>query len=257
VCHRYLVTTVYDEAYGYEIAFSYRDVPDEVDSLLRLSGIKPAAVLEICAGPADHAIECARRGMRATALDLSEAMCKRSAENATKAGVALDVMHADMLDFQLPYQVDLAFCMISSISHVLSLDDMLSHLAAVKAALTPGGVYVIEGSHPTEYLGGKATQSEWDTERDGIKVHLIWGTDDNVIDPVTQITEIDVTIEMTLPDGTVSSVTSKEDDRFWTATEMVAAARLAGLTVVGQYGDFDGRDLSADGAWRMITVLQS
>lgn len=257
MCHRYLVTSVYEEAYGYEIAFSYRDVPDEVDSLMRLAGTTPKSVLEICSGPADHAIECARRGLSATALDLSESMCKRAAENATTAGVALDVIHGDMLDFQLPYQVDLAFCMISSISHVLSLDAMLSHLAAVKAALTPGGVYVIEGSHPTEYLGGKATQSEWDTERDGISVHLIWGTDDNIIDPVTQVTQIDVTIAMTHPDGSVTTVTSKEDDRFWTATEMVAAARLAGLTVVGQYGDFDGRGLSDEDAWRMITVLRN
>jgi SAM-dependent methyltransferase len=250
------VTTVYDEAYGYEIAFSYRDVPDEIDALLKMAGTAPAAALEICAGPAEHAIECGRRGMRVASIDRSAAMCKRAAENATAAGVALDVIHGDMLDFALPYQVDLAFCMISSISHVLSLDDMLAHLASVKAALTPGGVYVIEGSHPTEYLGGKATQSDWDTERDGIKVHLTWGTDDNIIDPVTQITQIDVTIAMTLPDGSTSTVTSKEDDRFWTATEMIAAARLAGLTVVGQYGDFDGGGLSDEGAWRMFTVLR-
>lgn len=257
VCHRYHVTTVYDEALGYEIAFSYRDVGDEIDAVLRLAGIAPASVLEICAGPADHAIECARRGIRATALDLSESMLKRAAENATSAGVALDIVHADMRDFQLPYQVDLAICMISSISHVLSLDEMLSHLASVKSALTPGGVYVIEGSHPTEYLGGKATQTEWDTERDGIKVHLIWGTEDNIIDPVTQITKIDVTIAMTGADGTTTTVTSAEDDRFWTATEMVAAARLAGLTVLGQYGDFVGNSLSHEDAWRMITVLRN
>ena len=60
-----------------------------------------------------------------------------------------------------------------------------------------------------------------------------------------------------MPDGSTTTVTSKEDDRFWTATEMVAAARLAGLTVVGQYGDFDGRGLSDEGAWRMFTVLRN
>ena len=39
--------------------------------------------------------------MRVASIDRSAAMCKRAAENATAAGVALDVIHGDMLDFVL------------------------------------------------------------------------------------------------------------------------------------------------------------
>jgi SAM-dependent methyltransferase len=252
----HLVGSVYDESLGYEIAFSYRDVPAEVDALIAMAGGTPRSVLEIAAGPAEHAIEFARRGARAAALDLSEAMCARATANAAAAGVELDVIRADMRDFSAPYQVDLAYCMISSISHVPTLDDMISHLAAVRRALGPGGCYIIEGNHPTEQFGAKATGTNWEAESDGITVHLRWGADDDRIDPVTQLTDVHVTLTMTGPDGTSVTTRHVESDRFWTPDEMRASARLAGLGVSAEYGAFDRRGLSADGAWRMITVMR-
>ncbi len=248
--------SVYDEAVGYEIAFGYRDVPAEVDALFEMAGGTPSSVLEIAAGPGVHAVECARRGIRATALDLSEAMCERAAANAAALGVPLDVLRADMRDFSAPYQVDLAFCMISSVAHVPTLDGMISHLAAVRRALAPSGCYIVEASHPTDELGPKSTSTEWDADRDGFTVHMAWGEDGDVIDPVTQLTEVHVTMTMTGPDGT--GVTSRlvYSDRFWTADELRAAARLAGFAVCAEYGAFDRRPLSAEGAWRMIMVMR-
>jgi len=250
------VTSVYDESLGYEIAFSYRDVPAEVDALIAMAGSTPRSVLEIAAGPGEHAIEFARRGARAAALDLSEAMCARAAANAAAAGVGLDVIRGDMRDFSVPYRIDLAFCMISSISHVSTLDDMVSHLTAVRRALGPAGCYVIEGSHPTEQFGPKATETDWTAERDGITAHMRWGEEGDVIDPVTQLTDVHVTLTMTGPDGTSVTTSSVESDRFWTVDEMRASARLAGLAVSAEYGDFDRGGLSAEGAWRMITVMR-
>ena len=250
------MASIYDAALGYEIAFSYRDVTAEVDALLRFCGRRPTAALEVAAGPAVHAIECAQRGIRTAALDLSAAMCERALANATTAGVTLDVINADMRDFDTSYRVDLAFCMISSISHILTLDDLVAHLTAVRASLNDGGCYVIEGTHPSDYLHKKTVDSEWSVERDGVTVHVAWGNGTEVMDPVTQLTDVHVTMKMTDADGSTATAESVEHDRFWTATEMVAAARLANLTVVAQYGDFDGNGLSDEGAWRMITVLR-
>jgi SAM-dependent methyltransferase len=250
------VGSVYDESLGYEIAFSYRDVPAEVDALIAMAGRAPDSVLEVAAGPGEHAIEFARRGARAAALDLSEAMCARATANAAAAGVALDVVRGDMRGFLLPYRVDLAVCMISSICHVSTLDDMISHLTAVRRALAPGGCYIVEGSHPTDQFGPKSTQTDWESERDGITAHLRWGDDGDTIDPVTQLTDTHVTLTVTGPDGIGVTTSHVESDRFWTADEMRASARLAGLAVSAEYGAFDRRGLSAEGAWRMITVMR-
>jgi hypothetical protein len=55
----------------------------------------------------------------------------------------------------------------------------------------------------------------------------------------------------------VRTVADVVPNRFWTATELTAAIRLAGgFRVLASYGDF-GEDLPVDAAeaWRMILVL--
>ena len=76
------VSAIYDDPELYQLACAYRDIPAEADALLdwagrHYSGVKatPGSVLELAAGPADHARELARRGLSATALDINAAMC--------------------------------------------------------------------------------------------------------------------------------------------------------------------------------------
>src|SRR6516225_5648786 len=76
------VSGIYDDPELYQLACAYRDIPAEVDALLawagrhlREPGAGPGSALELAAGPADHARELARRGLLATALDISPAMC--------------------------------------------------------------------------------------------------------------------------------------------------------------------------------------
>jgi hypothetical protein len=84
-----------------------------------------------------------------------------------------------------------------------------------------------------------------------------WGAQDQ-IDPVTQITREHVSVTYHKRGGPVRTVTDVVPNRFWTATELTAAIRLAGgFTVAASYGDFDG-DVPVDAAdaWRMILVLR-
>src|ERR1700752_4687449 len=50
-----------------------------------------AAILEVAPGPGYLAIELARRGYQVTALDISKSFVRITSENATKAGVDVDV----------------------------------------------------------------------------------------------------------------------------------------------------------------------
>ena len=81
------VSGIYDEPELYELACAYRDIPAEVTALLAWcathvtggadqdTGGGALSVLELAAGPAEHARELARRELRAASLDLSPAMC--------------------------------------------------------------------------------------------------------------------------------------------------------------------------------------
>jgi SAM-dependent methyltransferase len=260
------VSGIYDEPEMYEFACAYRNVPGEVDALERwyarhagpVVPERPGSVLELAAGPAEHALELARRGAHATTLDLSPAMCARAREKAAAAGLGVDVMQADMRDFKLPQPVDLAVTMLNSACHLMTLDDLVTHLGAVSRAVAPGGLYIMELAHPADFLTPvPRTSSEWDSEAGSSRVHVRWGGGEDVIDPVTQVTREHV--QVTVRDGAgVRTLTDVVPNRFWTGTEVAAAARLAGgLTEVARYGDFaDGVDLSDRDAWRMIIVFR-
>lgn len=249
--------SVFDFPRAYEVAFSYRDVAHEVDALLTWHGGDVASVLELAAGPADHALEVCGRGLRASTVDVNPAMTARATDRATERGLALDsATTADMADFDLGRRFDLIFCLIDSLAHLLDLDRLVAHLTCVRRHLAPGGAYVIETLHPADGFGvGKHTETDWTVERDGVRVRVRWGRPDEKIDPVTQVTQTVVTIDVRAPWGE-QRIEETMAQRFWTRDELRAAARLAGLEVAAQHGGFDGGELDSDGAWRMISVLK-
>ena len=252
------MTSVFDFPRAYEVAFSYRDVPHEVDAVLKFHGGAVASALELASGPGDHALDLAGRGIRASTVDLNPAMSARAAERATERGLALEtVTTGDMVEFDLGGRFDLVLCLIDSLAHVLDLDSLVSHLACVRRHLAPGGAYVVETLHPADGFGvGRHTETDWTVDRDGVRVRVRWGRPDERIDPVTQVTETVVTIDVRAPWGE-QRLEETMAQRFWTRDELRAAARLAGLEVTAQYGDFDGGALDAEGAWRMISVLRA
>ncbi|MGI5422472.1 class I SAM-dependent methyltransferase [Actinomadura luteofluorescens] len=256
---------VYDDPWAYELACSFRDVPAEVDVLLAWcaeQGLAPGTVLELAAGPAEHAREFARRGRAATALDLNPRMCAYAAREAGRAGVALEVVEGDMTRFALGRRFDLVATMLDSTSHLMTLDAFVAHLRCAAAHLSTGGLYVIEMSHPRDRLGDDPSVSTgWTVERDGVRASVRWGEPSDRLDPVTQIADDRVTMTITGGGTEPRVVRDVVPYRFWTATELDAAVRLAGgLEAVAQYGDFgageDAVSLADPGAWRMITLLR-
>jgi SAM-dependent methyltransferase len=266
------VTGIYDEPDLYAAACAYRNVTADVTALLRWwdafgTGAEvPSAVLELAAGPAEHARALAARGADVTALDMNPAMCAFARAQAADAGLRLTVVEADMRDFRLAGQAksgraqfDLAIIMLNSLCHLMTLDELVSHLESVAVHLRDGGLYVVELAHPADFFCTEpSTSSEWATDIEGGKVTVRWGGRRDRIDPVTQVTREHVTVTYTPANGAVRTITDVVPNRFWTATEFQAAVLLAGgFRVAARYGDFDG-DLALDapGAWRMIFVLQ-
>jgi SAM-dependent methyltransferase len=260
------VPGIYDEPEFYEAACAYRDVPSEVDALLRWfdkhrgpQAGPLASVLELAAGPAEHARELARRGLEPTTVDLSAAMCARARDLAAAAGVGLTVVQADMRDFRLDRRFDLAITMLNSLCHLMTLDDLLAHLTCVSRHLGPGGLYIAELAHPADFFSAeRRTSSEWSSEVNGGTVSVRWGGGKDEIDPVTQVTREHVSVTYRRRGGAVRTVTDVVPNRFWTATELTAALRLAGgFAVAASYGDFEtDSPVDAPDAWRMILVLR-
>jgi SAM-dependent methyltransferase len=244
---------IYDHPREYELACSFRDVSAEVDALVKWAG-DARSVLELAAGPAEHAREFARRGLDATALDLSPAMCAYARTRG--AGLPLEVVRADMTGFRLGRRFDLVVTMLDSTAHLMTIEDFTAYLGCVREHVADDGLAVIEMSHPADRLGDTPRVSNaWSVEKDGMRAHVRWGEPGDELDPITQIVQDHVTIAIDGGDVIQGVVPY----RFWTATELEAAIRLAGgLTVEVQYGDFDPDvPLGSPHAWRMITLLRT
>jgi SAM-dependent methyltransferase len=254
---------IYSAARYYDIAFAYRDFAAECDFLIeaasRLMGRAPASVLELAAGPANHAIELARRGLRATALDREVAMIRYGTEKAQAAGADLDYRQGDMTDFTVDAPVDLALLLLGSAACLLTNDAIISCLKRIGEALTPGGVLVIELPHPRELFGiDDATDDGWEVTRDGTRVKVRWGSADDTLDPVTQVAQVTTTLTI-WEDGKKKVIRDRASQRRFTVQELDALARASGgLRAAAWYGGLDlGVTLDDPAeAWRMVALLQ-
>lgn len=256
---------VYDKPLLYDIAFSYRDFRAEVDALAawyaRVSGRPaPASVIELACGPADHAIEWSGRGVKAAGLDLSQAMCDYARQKAEAFGAKIDVICADMIEFQSEARFDLAMLMINSIAHLHSLDDLVRHLRSAAAHLEQGGVYVLEIQHPRDFVGRGARPSgvsrPWRVDRYGLQVETSWGSPSDPYDPIRQT--FDAKVEIRAFDGEREErIEERCLMRDWTFGELQAALRLSGaFDLAEMHGDF-AADAPFDAeSWRMIAVLR-
>lgn len=257
-------TRVYDKPLVYDIAFGYRDFRKEVDVLQawcrRASRPdRPQSVIELASGPADHALELARRGVRATALDLSPAMCAYAREKAAARSVSIDVHCGDMIDFSIGARFDLAIIMIASACHIYTLDAFVRHLRCVARHLAPMGAYILEMTHPGDILTcTPRVKTSWTESRDGLEVETHWGSPDDPFDPIAQICE--ARVEMRVRKGAREEVhVDRCRMREWTATELEAAVRLSGaFEIAEQHGAFslDAPFDSSPASWRMISVLR-
>ncbi len=259
---------VYDKPLLYDIAFSYRDYPAEVDALsawyARVSGTgrPPKSFLELAAGPADHAIELAKRGAEATALDLAPAMCDYAQQKAELHGAPIDVACADMIDFSLQRRYELAALMINSVAHVYTLDDLVRHLQSVARHLDDRGVYVLEVQHPADFVGRGArptgTSQPWTVSRYGLEVRTRWGAPEDPYDPLRQVFEAHVELQVRGPEGE-ETIHERVPMRDWTRTELEAGVRLSGAFDLAEVHGALEPDAPFDRSpesWRMVLVLR-
>lgn len=167
------MSDLYDNPKYYEIAFSFRDIPKEVDvfeeCFRRFSKIPVKSVLELGCGNSPHMEELVKRGYQYNGLDTSKAMLAYSGQKAEHIGAGVALFHADMKDFSIDKTVDFVYVLLGSLS-VKSTSELVSHFNSVANVLNKGGLYFldwcIQYDPPWELEGGDS----WVIESEGIKV---------------------------------------------------------------------------------------
>src|SRR3990172_6051681 len=137
----------YDYPSYYEIALSpLRKLKKEVDffeqAIRKFSKIKVKTMLEVGCGNSPHLPEIAKRGYKFIGLDLNQKMLAYTKEKAKSAGVVVQTVGADMMNFRLKNKVDFAFVLFGSIFRK-SNKDFLKHLKCVSNSMKKGRLYVL------------------------------------------------------------------------------------------------------------------
>ncbi len=111
-----------------------------LDALLLPRLPERARVLDLCCGTGQLAAKLAARGLRVTGVDGSSEMLRYARENAP----SVDFVHADIRDFRAEESFDAALCTFDSLNHVMSLAELVAVFENVRAALSPGGLFLFD-----------------------------------------------------------------------------------------------------------------
>lgn len=259
----------YDDARAYDVAFGYRDVAFELDFIVgaatRCLGRAPTSAIELASGPGAHATALAQRGLRMVALDLSAPMIARVHDNAKRLGVEVEGLVGDMARFSLRTPVDLAFNLLTSISYLLTTEQLHGHFHSVSDALVVGGCYVVENNHPNDFWTRDHFQpSRWTekaTDADGeIEVSTSWVDEPPTIDVVAQTYTVKAkttVIERRRGETRTRELVDHATLRMLWPQELKALGEAHGLEVVAFYGALDERlPIDAKDAWRTVVVFR-
>ncbi len=247
---------IYESPRLYDLAFSYRNFAQEAEFLRRVCtrrvGEAPATFLELAAGPARHAMEMARTGVEASALDLSEAMAAYAPGIAQSRGLKLPYIVADMTRFELPTRFDCIACMLCSLTYLLTDGELLAHLKCVAAALSDRGLYVVELPHPSEPTDAKTSQ-KWTMPDEGGELLVEWRGMGRVADISTTAVRLEYQPKNGGPPWVLTDTGNQRDI---SPGLLGRVAARAGLIVTDTFGALDEAvALGDEKAWRMVSVL--
>jgi SAM-dependent methyltransferase len=248
----------------YDIAFDFRNVPQQVDFLLDIAetylGRKVDSALEMACGPGYHTREMARRGLKSDGLDLEPNMVAYTQKLVDEEGLSCIIHKGDMRTFTSDKKYDLVYCLMASFAQLETNDDILNNFACAADLLTDGGIYIISTAHPRDFFGDDQASAKinWTMNRGYTKVDACWGGDNQQFDPMTEVDDIVVSFTVTTPLGTTRY---EFPDRYRRCSIMTfdALMKLSGrFDIVDLYGDFDKKlKLSNDPVcWRFIPILK-
>jgi SAM-dependent methyltransferase len=129
--------------------------PEPDPSLARIAGEQtPGRALDLAAGDGRNAIWLAAHGWDVTAVDFSAVALERARASAATAGVTVDWVNADLLEWRpAPRSFDLVAIMFLH----LPRDERRPVYAAAAEAVAPGGLLLVVGhdlANLTEGAGG-------------------------------------------------------------------------------------------------------
>jgi len=228
----------------YRDAFPEERTAAEVEGIVSLLGLGGGArVLDLACGHGRHAIALAERGLDVTGYDLSEVFLERARADAEAQGVSVRWVRGDMRELRFDGEFDAVINVFTAFGYFEDAQDDLRTLRGIRAALEPGGRFLMETLHRDGLPARFQAQTVEKTTNGSIVLHdRAWDLARDVMDD--QVTVI-------RPDGTSADYTTAV--RMRTLHQLLVLMREAGLEPKAWYGGLDGSDLQLS-SHRLVLV---
>ena len=205
-------------------------IPDEltvkeVDFMLPYFNLQPGSkVLDLMCGYGRHSIALARKGMFVTAIDNLGAYTSEISETAEKEQLPLKVVTADVINYTIDDQFDLALCMGNSLNF-FDAADTTKLLTNIAAHLKKGAHLLINSWSIAEIAIKNFSSKSWSNVGD-LKFLI-----DSAF--LFQPTRLETTSTIISPDGKAEVKTAI--DYIFSLNEMESMLKEAGLTLKEVY----------------------
>jgi SAM-dependent methyltransferase len=218
----------------------FRSPSGDVDFYRGLARGSDGPVLELGCGTGRVLLPIARDGIACTGLDSSEAMLEELRRKRPPGNLRLVPGTMQSFDFGSD-RFGLIFSAFRSFQHVLTVEDQLTCLAAVRRHLAPGGLFAFDVFAPKLERIARVEEPEAEEAR--------WKEEETEVvrftgvrrDPASQVMEVTFRYESRSPGRPPESETVRTKMRYFFRYELEHLLARSGFADVQVFGGFDRR----------------
>lgn len=137
--------TFWSDMYPY--MFNLDRLEDEglqIEQVIKLTGKRDGAVLDLCCGPGRHAVVFAKKGFKVTGVDRTPFLLEKAMKRAEEHEVEIEFVHEDMRSFIRKEAFDLIVNMYTSFGYFDSPGEDLQVLQNMHENLKPEGKMIMD-----------------------------------------------------------------------------------------------------------------
>lgn len=171
----------------------YRKTAEYVSDILNENGINRGILLDLACGTGTMSLIMAQKGYDVIGVDNSPEMLGEAREKALAAGEDILFLCQDMCSIDLYGTVDCTVCLLDSLNHLESKEELLETFKRVSLFTVPGGLFVfdVNTEYKHKYVLGDNTfvydnddvycvwQNEYDDESKTVEIFLDFFQEEN------------------------------------------------------------------------------
>lgn len=218
-------------------------------------------VLDVGCGTGRVTLHLAQEGVSVVGVDYSQAMLDRAAR---KLAVLPDLrtqvtwVHGDLLDINLDEHFSLIVVPYNGFMHFKSQAVQIEALERLRGWLRPGGLLVIDLPNPGDFFasaddGALVLERTFEDPESG---HLVMQQSMSTLDRAAQVMYITWIYDAIGEGGLVHRTVAPLTLRYVFPAELDLLLRVAGMSRVDRYGDYDGGPFQ-DTSPRLVVLARS